>query len=76
MSARFHLRTFGCQMNQHDAEKITNLLYHAGYRPDGAGRATPSSILVHTCSVRDKAEQKLYSELGGLRRAEGAAPRS
>ncbi len=63
MTGRFHLRTFGCQMNQHDAEKIENLLRHAGYtptaRPDDA-----DLILVHTCSVREKAEHKLYSELG------------
>ena len=63
MSRRYHLRTFGCQMNQHDAEKIENLLHHEGYRPTGSAQAA-DLILVHTCSVRDKAEKKLYSELG------------
>ena len=50
-------------MNQHDAEKIENLLHHEGYRPTGSA-SNADLILVHTCSVRDKAEQKLYSELG------------
>ncbi|MCP4005834.1 MAG: tRNA (N6-isopentenyl adenosine(37)-C2)-methylthiotransferase MiaB [bacterium] len=65
MPGRFHIRTFGCQMNQHDAEKMANLLHHEGYAAvssvDGA-----DVVLIHTCSVRDKAEQKLYSELGSL----------
>jgi tRNA-2-methylthio-N6-dimethylallyladenosine synthase len=65
MNGRFHIRTFGCQMNQHDAEKMANLLHHAGYRP----AETPDDadvVLIHTCSIREKAEHKLYSELGAL----------
>ncbi len=65
MTGRFHLRTFGCQMNQHDAQKLANLLHHEGYRPAAAADEA-DVILIHTCSVRDKAEQKLYSELGEL----------
>jgi tRNA-2-methylthio-N6-dimethylallyladenosine synthase len=65
MSGRFQLRVFGCQMNQHDAEKLENLLHHEGYRPT-ASADEADLILIHTCSVREKAEQKLYSELGGL----------
>ena len=65
MGRRFHLRTFGCQMNQHDAQKITNLLIHSGYRPS-TDAASADLILIHTCSIRDKAEQKLYSEIGAL----------
>jgi tRNA-2-methylthio-N6-dimethylallyladenosine synthase len=52
-------------MNQHDAEKIANLLHHAGYRPAGEEEVA-DLVLIHTCSVREKAEQKLYSELGAL----------
>ena len=65
MSGRFQIRTFGCQMNQHDAEKMSNLLHHEGLRPTPDPDAA-DVILVHTCSVREKAEQKLYSELGAL----------
>ncbi len=65
MGRRFHLRTFGCQMNQHDAQKISNLLLHEGFSAtEEVGSA--DLVLIHTCSVRDKAEQKLYSELGAL----------
>lgn len=54
-------------MNQHDAEKIANLLHHEGFRPSDEPRRA-DLVLIHTCSVREKAEQKLYSELGALTR--------
>jgi tRNA-2-methylthio-N6-dimethylallyladenosine synthase len=73
MTGRFHIRTFGCQMNQHDAEKMANLLHHAGYRP-APDAAQADLVLVHTCSVREKAEHKLYSELGGLLAAKEVRP--
>jgi tRNA-2-methylthio-N6-dimethylallyladenosine synthase len=73
MSRSFYLRVFGCQMNQHDAEKIGNLLYHADYlATDTIGAA--DLILIHTCSVREKAESKLYSELGAIRRLKRERP--
>ena len=63
---RFHIRTYGCQMNAHDSEKVANLLHHAGYRH--AQRELDADLLViNTCSIRDKAEQRLYSDLGALR---------
>ena len=52
-------------MNQHDAEKMSNLLHHAGFSAAGVPDAA-DLVLIHTCSVREKAEQKLYSELGSL----------
>jgi len=63
---RVHVRTYGCQMNAHDSEKLANLLLHHGYCP------TPSPedadlLLINTCSIRDKAEHQLYSDLGALR---------
>ena len=65
MSGRFQIRTFGCQMNQHDSEKMSNLLHHEGLRPTTEADEA-DLILVHTCSIREKAEKKLYSELGAL----------
>jgi tRNA-2-methylthio-N6-dimethylallyladenosine synthase len=64
---RFAIRTFGCQMNAHDSEKVANLLLHAGWSaaPDADGA---DLLLVNTCSIREKAEHKLYSDLGLLRR--------
>jgi tRNA-2-methylthio-N6-dimethylallyladenosine synthase len=73
MGGRYKLRVFGCQMNQHDAEKIANLLHHEHYRSTTSTDAA-DLILVHTCSVRDKAEQKLYSELGALSDLKRARP--
>lgn len=65
--SRFAIRTFGCQMNAHDSEKVANLLLHAGWSaaPDAEGA---DLLLVNTCSIREKAEHKLYSDLGLLRR--------
>jgi len=63
---RFWIRTFGCQMNVHDSEKVENLLHHAGYAA-APGPDTADLLIVNTCSVRAKAEHKLYSDLGTLR---------
>jgi tRNA-2-methylthio-N6-dimethylallyladenosine synthase len=68
----FFLETFGCQMNDHDSEKVAGLLLSRGYRqvesPDAA-----SLILYNTCSIREKAAQKVFSRLGEYRekRSEG-----
>jgi tRNA-2-methylthio-N6-dimethylallyladenosine synthase len=70
---RFHIRTYGCQMNAHDSEKVANLLHHAGYRE--ASRELDADLLViNTCSIRDKAEQRLYSDLGALRAWKSSRP--
>jgi tRNA-2-methylthio-N6-dimethylallyladenosine synthase len=69
---RFAIRTFGCQMNAHDSAKVANLLLHAGWAvadPDAA-----DLLLVNTCSIREKAEHKLYSDLGLLRRWKAERP--
>lgn len=61
-----YLETFGCQMNVSDSEKISGMLRGIGYRPtDDPQKA--DLILLNTCSVRDKAEQKVYSRLGRLK---------
>lgn len=70
---RFAIRTFGCQMNSHDSEKVANLLLHAGWAAAGDSEAA-DLLLVNTCSVREKAEHKLYSDLGLLRRWKAERP--
>ena len=66
MANRFSIRTFGCQMNVHDTEKVANLLHHAGM--DGADEEAEADLLIlNTCSIREKAEHRLYSDLGTLR---------
>ena len=65
-SDTYYIRTFGCQMNVHDSERMAGLMAEAGYRAvDDPSRA--SVILVNTCTVRDKADQKALSDLGRLR---------
>ncbi len=62
----YHIRTFGCQMNVHDSERMAGILAEAGYLPtDDPEQA--SLIIVNTCTVRDKADQKALSDLGRLR---------
>jgi tRNA-2-methylthio-N6-dimethylallyladenosine synthase len=68
----FFLETFGCQMNDHDSEKVAGVLLSRGYQqvetPESA-----SLILYNTCSIREKAAQKVFSRLGefGLQQNEG-----
>lgn len=59
----FYLETFGCQMNVVDSEQITALLQDIGYQPVDAPDLA-DLVLLNTCSVRDKAERKVYGHLG------------
>lgn len=60
---RFHIETFGCQMNEHDSEKVAGLLAHRGMVSVDDPREA-DLYLINTCSVREKAAQKVYSRLG------------
>lgn len=62
----FYIRTFGCKMNVHDSQRMHELLCADGMR-EVSGPTEADVIVINTCSVRDKAETKLYSELGRLR---------
>src|SRR4030081_32780 len=72
VSKTFYLETFGCQMNAHDSEKVVGTLLQQGYRQvptvEEAGL-----VLYNTCSIRDKAEQKVFNRLAGYKkyRAQG-----
>jgi tRNA-2-methylthio-N6-dimethylallyladenosine synthase len=70
---RYSLITFGCQMNQHDSERIGEVLRRAGYA-ETAEPERADLILLNTCSVREKAEQKLRSEVGRLGALKRARP--
>jgi tRNA-2-methylthio-N6-dimethylallyladenosine synthase len=63
----FYIETFGCQMNVHDSEKVAGVLMARGYRPV----TTPEDaeiIFYNTCSIREKAAQKVFSRLGTFRK--------
>lgn len=63
---KFFIETFGCQMNVHDSERIAGVLSREGYSP-AESRKDADFIIFNTCSVRQKAEQKFFSELGRIK---------
>ncbi|MFC4858495.1 tRNA (N6-isopentenyl adenosine(37)-C2)-methylthiotransferase MiaB [Actinophytocola glycyrrhizae] len=74
MSTRtYQVRTFGCQMNVHDSERLAGLLEDAGYAPAADG-GVPDIVVLNTCAVRENADNKLYGNLGHLRPTKIANP--
>jgi len=70
---KFHIQTWGCQMNDHDGEKLSGLLSADGFvEVDSAEGA--DLVLLNTCSIREKAVHKVYSELGRLREEKQRRP--
>lgn len=67
MPRRYRIETFGCQMNFHDSERMAGLLEQAGYE-SAESQDDADLIVVNTCSVRELAEEKLFSRLGELRK--------
>src|SRR5437764_4104823 len=64
VSRTYDVRTYGCQMNVHDSERIAGLLEEAGYVK--AGDATADVVVFNTCAVRENADNRLYGNLGQL----------
>ena len=73
MSGTFNLTTFGCQMNEHDSERLSGMLSALGYRrvPE---RDDADLILFNTCSIREKADSKLEAHLGDAKRLKRERP--
>jgi tRNA-2-methylthio-N6-dimethylallyladenosine synthase len=67
----FYLETFGCQMNVHDSEKVIGTLLHEGYRQVESVEQA-DLILYNTCSIRDKAEQKVFHRLADYKKLQSA----
>lgn len=63
----FYIETFGCQMNAHDSEKVIGTLEHEGYSQVQTEEAA-GLILYNTCSIRDKAEQKVFNRLNDYKK--------
>jgi len=66
VARKYLIETFGCQMNVHDSERMAGLLEQAGYEATDEERDA-DVIVINTCSVREHAEEKLYTRLGELR---------
>ncbi len=73
MAKKLHIKNYGCQMNVYDARRMADVLAPLGYaevqEPDGA-----DLIILNTCHIREKAAEKVYSELGRLRSLKSARP--
>ena len=79
-SRTYQVRTFGCQMNVHDSERLSGVLDAAGYvpfegEPDADRGDLPDLVVFNTCAVRENADNRLYGTLGHLRPWKDANPR-
>jgi tRNA-2-methylthio-N6-dimethylallyladenosine synthase len=70
---RYHVTTFGCQMNEHDSERMKGMLESLGYSEAG-DRAEADLILFNTCSIREKADNRLIGHLGEAKRLKAEDP--
>src|ERR1043166_38109 len=69
----YQVRTYGCQMNVHDSERLAGLLEAAGYEKAAAG-ADADVVVFNTCAVRENADNKLYGNLSHLAPRKRADP--
>src|SRR5215203_2851762 len=69
----FRIKSFGCQMNAYDGERMAELLSANGMAP-AADDADADLVVLNTCHIREKAADKAYSEVGRLRREDGSRP--
>ena len=72
--SKLHIRTFGCQMNEYDSDKMSDVLKHShGLElTDDINQA--DVLLINTCSIREKAEEKLFHQLGRWKKLKSAKP--
>ncbi len=70
---RYHVTTFGCQMNEHDSERMKGMLESLGYA-EAAQRSEADLILFNTCSIRETADARFISHLGEAKRLKREAP--
>ncbi|GGO98374.1 tRNA (N6-isopentenyl adenosine(37)-C2)-methylthiotransferase MiaB [Stakelama pacifica] len=68
----YHVKSFGCQMNVYDGERMSELMARQGLTE--ADAASADLVVLNTCHIREKATEKVYSEIGRLRRDDGSRP--
>ncbi len=73
MAKAYHLTTFGCQMNEHDSERMKGMLESLGYR-EAPERAQADLILFNTCSIREAADSRFLTHLGEARKLKRESP--
>ncbi|HEY6916378.1 MAG TPA: tRNA (N6-isopentenyl adenosine(37)-C2)-methylthiotransferase MiaB [Allosphingosinicella sp.] len=69
----FHVKSFGCQMNVYDGARMAELLEAQGMTAAGDG-AEADLVVLNTCHIREKAAEKVYSDIGRLKREDGSRP--
>ena len=69
----YRVKSFGCQMNVYDGERMAELLAEQGIAPAPEGEEA-DLVVLNTCHIREKAAEKVYSDIGRLRREDGTAP--
>ncbi len=70
---KFHIKSFGCQMNVYDGERMSELLVDQGMSAAESGEDA-DLVVLNTCHIREKAVDKVYSDIGRLRRKDGSSP--
>jgi tRNA-2-methylthio-N6-dimethylallyladenosine synthase len=73
VSRTYQVRTYGCQMNAHDSERIAGVLEASGYKPVVEG-GEPDLVVFNTCAVRENADNRLYGNLGHLAPFKASTP--
>ncbi|MEY4160946.1 MAG: hypothetical protein RLZZ136_1567, partial [Pseudomonadota bacterium] len=69
----YRVKSFGCQMNVYDGERMAELLSQQGIRPADEGEDA-DLVVLNTCHIREKAVERVYSDIGRLKRKDGSAP--
>jgi tRNA-2-methylthio-N6-dimethylallyladenosine synthase len=75
MTGKLFIRTFGCQMNEYDSEKISGVLAASEGLSPAASAEEADVIVFNTCSVREKAQEKVFADLGRVKQLKRANPR-
>src|SRR5947199_3742189 len=73
VTSRFFVRTYGCQMNEHDSERIAGLLVEQGMEPTDDLDAA-DVVVLNSCCIRENADNKLYGHLGRLKQLKADKP--
>ena len=74
MAKKLYIKTFGCQMNEYDSDKMADVLHDAQGMEKTDDPAEADVILFNTCSVREKAQEKVFHDLGRVRHLKTANP--
>ena len=72
MTKTYHVKSFGCQMNVYDGERMAELMEAQGMT--ASNKADADLVILNTCHIRERAAEKVYSEIGRLRREDGSKP--